>query len=89
MGFSSFLEDRDVWLRSTINPGGAQYYKYILVYVDDIMAISIDPQSIMDTLSEHYTLKAGKVRAPKLDPQKHNGHTFGTLYSESRKGQSS
>jgi hypothetical protein len=33
--------------------------------VDDILAISHDPQSIMDNLSKHCTLKAGSVRAPK------------------------
>jgi hypothetical protein len=65
MGFSACLADGDVWLRPAIKHGGAQYYKYILVYVDVILAISLDPQSIMDTLSEHYTLKAGSVRAPK------------------------
>jgi hypothetical protein len=78
MGFSACLADGDVWLRSAIKPGGAQYYEYILVYVDDIPAISLDPRSIMDTLSEHYTLKAGSVRAPKeylgLDIQKFNLH---------------
>jgi hypothetical protein len=65
MGFSACLADGDVWLRPAIKPGGTQYYEYILVYVDDILAISLDPQIIMDTLSEHYTLKARSVRAPK------------------------
>jgi hypothetical protein len=65
MGLSACLADGDVWLRSAIKPDGAQYYEHILVYVDDILAISVDPQSIMNTLSEHYTIKARSVRAPK------------------------
>jgi hypothetical protein len=65
MGFSACLVNGDVWLRPAIKPYGAQYYEYILVYVEDILAISLDPQSIMDTLSERYTLKAGSVRGRK------------------------
>jgi hypothetical protein len=32
--------------------------------VDDILAVSNDPQAIMDYLSKHYTLKRGSVKAP-------------------------
>jgi hypothetical protein len=76
IGFSACLDDLDVWLRPSLKPSGAQYYEYILVYFDDILAISLDPQSIIDTLSKHYTLKAESVRAPKeylgSDIQKYN-----------------
>jgi hypothetical protein len=51
MSFLACLTNRDVWLRSAIKPGGAQYYEYILVYIDNILAILLDPQSIMNTLS--------------------------------------
>jgi Reverse transcriptase (RNA-dependent DNA polymerase) len=65
MGFVACLADGDVWLRPNAKPGGDSYYEYVLVYVDDILAISHDPQAIMDNLSKHYTLKPGSVRAPK------------------------
>jgi hypothetical protein len=65
MGLSACLVDGDVWLWPALKPGGAQYYEYVLVYVDDFMAISLDLQSIMDTLSKHYTLKASTIRAQK------------------------
>jgi hypothetical protein len=64
MGFTACMADGDVWLRPSVKPGGEEYYEYILVYVDDILAISINPQAIMDTLSKHYTLKDGSVRPP-------------------------
>ena len=64
MGFTACLADNDVWLRPNVKPNGEEYYEYVLVYVDDILAISHDPQAIMDTLSKHYTLKEGSVRAP-------------------------
>jgi hypothetical protein len=76
MGFSACLADGKVRLRSGIKPGGAQYYEYILVYVNNILAILLDPWSIMDALFEHYALKAGIIRAPKeylgSDVQKFN-----------------
>jgi Reverse transcriptase (RNA-dependent DNA polymerase) len=53
MGFSACLADADVWLRKNAKPN------------TDILVVSHDPQSVMDTLSEHYTLKAGSVRPPK------------------------
>jgi hypothetical protein len=65
MGFSACLADGDIWLWPNTKPGGDAYYEYVLAYVDNILAISHDPQSIMDNLSKHYTLKAGSVRAPK------------------------
>jgi hypothetical protein len=64
-GVLACLADADVWLRKNAKPNGSEYYAYLLVYVDDILVVSHDPQSVMDTLSEHYTLKAGSVRPPK------------------------
>ena len=65
MGFSACLADADVWLRRNVKPGGQEYYEYLLVYVDDILVVSHDPQAVMNDLSEHYTLKAGSVKPPK------------------------
>jgi hypothetical protein len=65
ISFSACLADGDVWLWPNVKPGGYAYYEYVLVYVDDILAVLHDPQSIMIDLSNYYTLKAGSVRAPK------------------------
>jgi hypothetical protein len=43
IGFASCLADGDVWLWPNVQPGGNTYYKYVLVYVDDILAISHNP----------------------------------------------
>jgi hypothetical protein len=56
MGFTACLADADVWLRKNAKQNGSEYYEYLLVYLDDILVVSHDPQSVMDTLSEHYTL---------------------------------
>ena len=38
---------------------GAKYYEYVLVYVDDILAISEKPEEIMQSLMNDLTFKGG------------------------------
>ena len=40
IGFKSSETDPDVWLKPAVKLNGEEYYKYILVYVDDILCIS-------------------------------------------------
>ena len=63
-GFVSCLADPDVWMRKAVKPNGDLYWEYVLCYTDDVLAISHDPQAVMDHLSEHYTLKDGSVKEP-------------------------
>jgi hypothetical protein len=53
-------------MRSANKPDGTPYYEYVLIYVDDILAISHDPKSIMDSLAKYYTLKAGSVKGAQI-----------------------
>jgi len=57
MGFITSLADPDVWLRPACKPSGSEYYEYILVYVDDILVISHDPNQAMTTIRLTYRLK--------------------------------
>jgi hypothetical protein len=59
------MADPDVWMKPNTRHDGLKYWEYVLVYVDDVLVLSHDPQSIMDMLAKKYTLKAGSVRAPK------------------------
>ena len=47
MGFKSSVDEPDVWMRPAVIPDGEEYYKYILIYVDNILAISIQPRDVM------------------------------------------
>ena len=62
--FVSSKADPDVWMRPNKKPNGDEYWEYVLVYVDDILCVSHDPQSIMDYLASKYTLKPGSVKEP-------------------------
>ena len=54
LGFKSTEADPDVWLRPAVKPDGEEYYEYVLCYVDDILAISYDPDRIMKQISEEF-----------------------------------
>jgi hypothetical protein len=57
LGFTSSLADPDVWLRAASKSDGFQYYEYMLVYVDDLLVLSHQATSIMQTLEDFYRLK--------------------------------
>jgi hypothetical protein len=61
MGFTSSLADPDVWFRAAVKPNGFEYYECILAYVDDILAISHDPEKILLKLADFYCVKNGYV----------------------------
>ena len=64
MGFSSSRADADVWMRPATKPNGFEYYEYLLVYVDDILAISHDPKPLIEEIGKTYELKKGSVGPP-------------------------
>ena len=45
MGFQPSKAEEDIWMRDA-----GSHYEYIAVYVDDLMIVSHDPKSIVDTL---------------------------------------
>jgi hypothetical protein len=57
MGFEPTKSDPDVWYRAASKPDGFQYYEYILVYVDDMLATSCQPSQIMNTNKKVYRMK--------------------------------
>jgi hypothetical protein len=59
LGFTSSLADPDVWYRAASKPDGFEYYEYVLSYVDDILALSHNPNAIMKALEDFYRLKDG------------------------------
>jgi Reverse transcriptase (RNA-dependent DNA polymerase) len=63
-GYQSCKADPDIWMKAKGKPNGDAYWEYVLVYVDDILCISHEPQKFMDMLGDKYTLKAGSVGPP-------------------------
>jgi hypothetical protein len=62
----------DMWFRDNKKPDGTEYYEYLVVYVDDVLIVSHDPQAIVQALARvPYTLKGGGA------PETYLGATIG------------
>ena len=62
--FQSCLADPDVWIRPAVKADGEQYYEYLLVYTDDLLAISLKPRAILDVIDAHFKLKPDSIGKP-------------------------
>ena len=65
MGYLPSKADPDVWLKPGVKKNLEPYYEYILVYVDDILSISENPQKNIDCLAEAFWLKEDSIGRPK------------------------
>ena len=66
MGFKSSIADPDVWLRPAVKNDGEEYYEYVLVYVDDILAISTKATDVMAEIAEKFKFKKDKIAPPDI-----------------------
>jgi hypothetical protein len=64
MGFKSSVADPDVWLRPASKADGEEYYEYIMMYVDNILAISETPLLIMEAIQDMVRFKNDKIEEP-------------------------
>ena len=71
MGFESYKHDPDVWFRSSFNDEGANYYQYVFLYTNDILAI-------IQNLEGFIPHKLGKIFVVKtksiVTPTQYLGH---------------
>jgi hypothetical protein len=57
LGFTSSYTDRDVWLRLSKQSTGEEYYKYVLLYVDNILVISENANNVLQKeIGQHFVL---------------------------------
>ena len=56
MGFIPCTMDGDMYYRRNMREG-EPYYELLLVYVDDVLAISHDPEAIMKTIGLGFVIK--------------------------------
>ena len=67
IGFKSSPADPDVWLRPEAKPDGEEYYEYVMCYVDDILAISMEATKVLESLkSEKIKFKNDKIAEPDM-----------------------
>ena len=88
MSFKSTNIDPDVWMRAATKHDGEKYYEYILVYVDDILAISEKATDVMKEIQEKFKFKKNNISPPeiylggRLERKPLNGRNVWTLTSK-------
>ena len=65
VGFQSCKADPDVWLCPSVKEDGTDYYQYVLLYADDILAIMEKPEKfIREELTEKFVVKPKSIGNP-------------------------
>ena len=64
LGFRPTRADPDVYIREAVREDGFEYYEMLLVYTDDILAISHAPREIIEQIGQLFELKAGSIGEP-------------------------
>ena len=57
MGYSSCCANLDVWMNQEVNKEVCKYWSYMLVSIDDCLAVHDDPDPVMEDLKSCYKLK--------------------------------
>ena len=65
MGYKASESNLDVWMKKDFKESGEPYYKYILVYVVNVLHIYTKGKSDMDRIGLVYRLKEGRVAPPE------------------------
>jgi hypothetical protein len=65
-GFVSTIADPDVWIQSAACEDRYEYYKMLLVYVDNVLAISHELKVLIDAIGEYYKVKPGSNKEPDI-----------------------
>jgi hypothetical protein len=57
IGFVSTTADPNVWIQPAARDDGYEYYEMLLVYVDNVLAISHEPKVLIDAIGEYYKVE--------------------------------
>ena len=67
LGYKSCKVDADLWYKPMVRPeDGYQYYAYILLYIDDCLAIAHDTTAKLNLLDKYFQLKKGSIGDPAI-----------------------
>lgn len=65
LGFSPRKADPDVWIRPAEKEDGSEYYEYVLLYVDNCLVLSENPEYIIrDQIGKYFTIKEESIGSP-------------------------
>ena len=59
-------DDPDVWMRKSIKSYGTEYYEYMLLYVDDCLAISETPKEAVLQIDKFFKMQPNSIAPPDI-----------------------
>ncbi len=62
--FQQCRTDQDVWIRKAVKSSGESYSEYVFIYTDDVIAMSEQPNLILQDMNKHFLLKEGSIDMP-------------------------
>ena len=67
LGFLPCLADLDLWMKPMVRPeDGFDYYAYVLIYVDNVMVIHHDAESVLRKIDKYFKLKLSLIGDPDI-----------------------
>ena len=65
LDFNPCKADPDIWMRKAKRTDSTDYWEYVLLYVDDCIAISTDPEAIVcDEIGKYFLVKEASIGEP-------------------------
>jgi hypothetical protein len=67
LGFEACLADPDAWMRPAIRANGQEYFEYVLLYTDDALVVSENPETIIRRqIGKYFHVKPNSIGPPSL-----------------------
>ena len=67
LGFSPCKADLDIWMRKAKRADNTDYWEYVLLYVDDCLAILVNSESIVrDEIGKYFLMKEASIGEPDV-----------------------
>ena len=66
LGYDSCKADPDLWMRAAVKDNGEKYYEYMLLYVDDALAVSEHPKEALLEIDKYFMMKPESIEVPKI-----------------------
>ena len=67
LGYEPCSADPDLWFKAQFRPDDSfHYYKYVLLYMDDSLAISHDITAALDRMDKFFMMKKGSIGDPDI-----------------------
>ena len=67
LGYESCLANPNLWIRKATTDDGVFYYEYMLLYTDDCLTISKNPQEALMEINKYFPMKPKSVGPPKIN----------------------